>query len=111
MGLLPFVIRADAIGGRIEVDGEDVTDRVTAADLHFGEHEPSVLTLHHRPGSGPVEGEGIVQLVDYLENPVELIRRFLDSVDAAALEQAALESLDYDSSTAEAFIAALKDLL
>lgn len=111
MGLLPFVIRAEAIGGHIEIDGEDVTARIAAADLHIGDQEPSILTLHHKPGSGPVEGQAIVRLVDYDQTPAELIRGFLDAVDADALEQSVAETMDYGTGTGEAFIAALKGLL
>lgn len=111
MGLLPFVIYAEGVGGRVEIDGEDVTARVAAIDLHISDTEPSVLTLHHKPGTGSVEGEAIIRLVAYDQTPADLIRAFLDSVDPGALEQTVTETMDWATSTGEAFLAALKALL
>ncbi len=87
----PFRIDAQPVGGRITINGEDVTDRVAAAELRVGRYDPTVLTLHHLDGAGPIEGEGIVQVVEADDrDDADIICAFLEQIDPVQLEQDAL---------------------
>lgn len=93
-----FRIDADQIGGRVEVDGEDVTAKLDAAHLRIQANQPTVLMLHLKPGcEGAIEGEGIVEVA--VDRPdAEVICEFLAGIDGAALERAAMNGCDASQS-------------
>jgi hypothetical protein len=85
---VPFRVHADPIGGRVEVDGQDVTDHVRALHLDVGSNEVSTLVLELVPGTGPIEGVAIVQGI--VGDPAATIVEFLASIDPSDLERQAL---------------------
>lgn len=60
-GLATFQVLAGATGGRIVVNGQDVTGQVAGARLDLDPRDVPRLTLQLL-GAGEVEGEGIVQI-------------------------------------------------
>jgi hypothetical protein len=81
-----FRIHADPVGGKVELDGRDVTDRVAGLRLDMAAGEPTVLTLETRGQGGEIEGEGIVQV-----QSADGAGAFLAGIDPTTLEKAALE--------------------
>lgn len=104
---VPFRIHADPLGGNIEIDGTDLTEHVAAFDLHVGQTEPSILSLHLIPGHGPIQGEALIHIADD-SDPGDLICAFLDTIDPGELDQHALNNADASSNLTEAMIATLK---
>ncbi len=85
-----FAIDAQAVGGRIVVNGEDLSNQVVAAELRLAPTSPTALTLHMVPVAGLIEGEGIVQIAAEQPDDAEVICAFLAAVDPTQLEQDAL---------------------
>jgi len=110
MGLTPFDISLAPGEGRVVVDGQDVSSRVTRVtiDAPAGEIPKVFLELN---GQGTLEGEGIVHIVKD-QDMREIVAEFISNVDPSALEAAALEKLggglSAPMSTGEAFLEALK---
>ncbi len=84
-----FTIDANQVGGRIIVDGQDVSTQVAAADLRVGTTEPTVLSLH-LTAVGRIEGDGIVQVIADPADEADTICAFLAQIDPDQLEQDAL---------------------
>lgn len=78
----------------IEVDGEDVSRKVTAARLDITP-TGAVLTLAG-PAAGEIDGVALVQ-VESAQPPGEAIAAFLASIDPGELERVALERDDMDT--------------
>ncbi len=97
---LPFRIAADAVGGRIEVAGEDLSDKVSAVEVRVCVHQPTVVTLHLSPTAGVIEGEGIIQVSAPGDPPDEasIICDFLALVDPDQIERDALRNADASGS-------------
>lgn len=90
-----FRIQASPGGGRVEVNGVDVTDQVSAAQVTIG-GGATVLTLVAKPSAGSIEGEGIVQvqLPPDERTEAEVICEFLAQVDPALLDKDSLNAHD-----------------
>lgn len=86
-----FQITASQVGGRVHVGGEDVTDRILAADVRVGAHEPTIVSLHLLAGDdgSSIEGRGIVHVHADVAR-AQAIVEFLSGVDPVELEQASL---------------------
>ena len=79
--------------GTVEIDGEDVTDRVAGVQVDAAIGQATVVTLHVQAG-GVIEGEGIVQVANpSAVDDAEIICDFLANVDPALLEQEAFRRL------------------
>lgn len=89
-----FRLTPNPVGpGRIEVEGEDVTERIAGCEVHAAVGQPTVLTLHLQRG-GVIEGEGIVQVAQLSDvDEGDVICRFLDAVDPEILEVEAFRRL------------------
>ncbi len=87
MGLLPFRIHTDGVGGRYEIDGVPI-DGIRAARIDLADGEITTLTVELGPGAGPIEGAAVVQVATH--NPAALVAEFLAAVDPAGLERVAL---------------------
>lgn len=86
-----FQIAATPVGGRVHINGRDVTDEIIAADIRIGSAEPTIVSLHLKAGGDPsvIEGRGVVQVVAGIDTPQTVVE-FLSQVDPGQLEQAAL---------------------
>lgn len=93
MEVASFRLEVTPFGGRIHVNGEDVTDRVGIAELRVADGQPSTLTLHHI-GEGSIEGEGIVNISNTADDAAEIICGFLESIDPDQLDADALNNAD-----------------
>lgn len=108
--LTPFLIRTGGDGMRggaqIEVDSEDVTDKVAAYRLVQVEGEPAALAIELKPG-GTIEGDAIVSAVA----PAGALIDWLDKVDPDRLESKALDLGQSEGlGVGQSFIAVLKRL-
>ena len=86
-----FQIAASPVGGRIRVNGDDLTSKVARVHVDLGQAEPTVLTLQLLAGVDPssIEGRGIVHVATDVDR-AQAIVEFLSQVDPGQLEQAAL---------------------
>lgn len=103
-----FKISADQIGGRVEVDGEDVTSKVGSAMVQVQADQPTVLLLHMKPGcEGTIQGEGIVEVAT--DRPdADVICEFLSGIDPNTLQSDALNGLDAGQNTTEVMLQVLQ---
>ncbi len=89
-----FRLTPNPVGpGRVEVDGQDVTDNVAGVQVDAAIGQPTTVTLHVQAG-GEIVGDGVIQVVatQPADDP-EVICRFLDQVDPVLLEQEAFRTL------------------
>ncbi len=86
-----FQIAAAPVGGRVHINGQDVTDRLTAVDVRLGAAEPTVLSVHLVAGADPssIEGRGVVHVAVDVDR-VQAVVEFLSMVDPGQLEQDAM---------------------
>ena len=95
-GAAKFSITTDVVGhGRVEVNGEDVSGRVTGVAVVAELGQATVVTLRHVGGTAEISGEGIVKVRDDADSLVA----FLDDIDVKELERLALDRLDMGSGT------------
>lgn len=110
MDAAEFRIDAGPVGARaIVVNGEDVTDRVTAWQVAGRDGSATGLILHVAAG-GTIEGQGVVQVVppDYREE----LASILDHLDPKAVEEKVLEAMQWgDDSVVKATMDYVKGLL
>jgi hypothetical protein len=88
-------------------DPVDVLDQVEQGSVHFGDGRPTVLTLHET-AAGHIEGEGIVRVVETVDDPAKLIVDFLEKVDPNELHRVAMEGLDASTTVSGAYLATLR---
>lgn len=107
-GLATFKIEATPLGkGAIELNGEDVSDRVSSLVYQMRPGQPPLLDIHYVSAKGVIEGEGIVQVVDDSANPHKSLVQFLKNIDPALFEADMLNRMDFGSSTGETAIEVL----
>lgn len=97
-GVAKFRVEAGVTGAdSIVINGEEVGDRVQAVDLQVRPGGLTVLTVHHVPGAGTIEGEGIVRVASDTADisDADVILGFLGTVDARLLSKQVLESAEY----------------
>lgn len=108
--LTSFSIDMDPIGFRsVTVAGQDITDSVSAVDVHTRSGHPTVLTVHHVSGKGRIEGEGIVHVIEKGEVGPEQIAEWLADLDPMALEEEVLNRSGFGDSTFEVALAVLRE--
>lgn len=107
MSLVKAKITAEPGNVHLELDGEDVTDKVCALQLNLAPHDVPRLTLEFIGSDVVYEGAVLVQRYAD-EDPTKMILEFLDAVDPATIEASALEQVDMTTSTGAAFIKALR---
>ncbi len=94
-----FSIKVDPVGfGQVTVNGEDVTDRTQGFRVESAQGQPSFLTLY-TSGQGTIQGEGVVQVVEYHEDEAAVIKDFLKKLDAKVIEKIALERTGWGSAS------------
>lgn len=104
MGLLSFSVDVDANGtARVLLDGQDVSDRIAGVNVAARPGQPPVLTLLHA-GEGPIEGEGIVRVVEEGLDQREAVLAFLSNLDAAEVDRQALEKMQWGSKSLTATV-------
>lgn len=98
-------------GGRIEVNGDDVTDQVGLAEVRVANGQPTTLSLHLL-ADGKIEGEGIVHVIDHQPTvegiDVDSVLAFLDSIDPDRLDHDALADTDASSNLTVVMLETLK---
>jgi hypothetical protein len=92
MALAHFSIQADPGGGRVEVNGEDVSRQVAGFRLEAGAHQVPQLTLFLAAG-GDVTGLGAVAVERQRDADGDLVASFLSAMDAQQLEKDVLLNL------------------
>lgn len=108
MDVASFKIAASPFGATIEVNGQDITDQVGAAEIRVADGQPTTLTLHHI-GDGTIEGQGIVQVVEPSDlDEVDLICSFLAGIDPDQLDNDALNDTDASANLTGAMLAQLQ---
>jgi hypothetical protein len=91
-GLAKFRIDASPLGrGAVEVNGEDVSERLSGLRFEMRAGQPPLLTLVHTAAHGVIEGEGIVQVQS--DTGRDSIIRFLSHIDPTILEAEVLNRL------------------
>ena len=107
-----FRLSPNPVGpGTVEIEGDDITDRVAGVQVDAAVGQPTVLTIHVQAG-GVIEGDGIVQVANPSDvDDAEIICDFLANVDPALLEQEAFRRLGPGQmNTTAAALAVLADL-
>lgn len=84
----PFHVVTNGAGGRIEVDGTDVTALVAGVELVVGFDQPSRLVLHRNAVPGTIEGDAIIEVATPGGDPADAVR----ALDPAVLRQRMLAS-------------------
>ncbi|TXS68940.1 hypothetical protein [Streptomyces sp. sk2.1] len=104
-------ITADGVMGKVEIDGADISRSIRGYELQHQVGGPPVLVLHTVPHRGlDFEGLAHVAVAPPKQDEGELVAAFLQNVDAAALERAALARDDLDDSRHELTVAMLQQL-
>ena len=106
-----FQIAAQPVGGRIHINGTDVTGKVGAVEMRLGEAEVTVVTLHLLAGAegSTIEGRGVVQVVAEGGGRTQVIEEFLATVDPAELEKAAQYRTDLGGTLTQKMLTVLGD--
>lgn len=93
MTTTPFKIQTEAVGfSSVEIDGQDVTERVQGFQTQSVIGQPTVVILHSS-GKGPIEGEGIVQVS--AGDEAQAVVDFLSRIDPETLEREAISRSDW----------------
>lgn len=88
-------ITSDGVTHQVEIDGEDVTDKVTAVQLQVVANEPAQVILHARPDVC-FDGDAIVTKPVAADiDELALIRDFLEHLDPEAVEADALANMEF----------------
>jgi hypothetical protein len=109
-----FEIETEANGAsRVVVNGADLSDQVHGLVLQAVRGQPPILRLDHVAASGPIEGDGIVQVLEEGLDQRQAVLAFLENLDGEQLEEAATDMMSMASDArcsnmGEAFLLALK---
>ncbi|MET9053294.1 hypothetical protein ABZW50_19330 [Streptomyces bacillaris] len=105
-------ITADGGTGRVVIDGTDISRGLQGYNLQHQVGGPPVLVLHTNPHRGlDFEGLAHVAVAAPEQDEGDLVAAFLQNVDPAALERAALARDDLDGTRHELTVAMLKQLI
>ncbi|MFC9736221.1 hypothetical protein ACFWG5_34695 [Streptomyces hydrogenans] len=105
-------ITTDGVGAKVEVDGVDLSRRLRGYTLEHRVDQPPLLVLYASAHADTALFEGYAHVVvGDAPDPGPAIADFLRSVDAAALQRAALERDDLDGSRHELTRAMLAQLI
>ena len=110
MSLAKFEVSVNEIGiGKIVVNDDDISNRVTALRLDVQPGNVPVVSMVQRAGSATIDGEGIVRITEDAKNPNDYIVEFLDGIDPEQLSKEVLGSLGWgDSNPMETALKILK---
>lgn len=93
--LARWSIDVDALGrGSIEINGEDVTDRIAEWQAVGQQGGPGLTTLSVRlvPGAATITGEGVVEVALSEVDAGAVVRSWLDDIDGDEIERLALQN-------------------
>lgn len=106
-----ILIDTTPFGGRIEVNGDDVTDQVGLAEIRVANGQPTTLSLHLL-ADGKIEGDAVVHVIDHQPTPegidTDMVVAFLDSIDPDRLDHDALNNADASSNLTAVMLDTLK---
>lgn len=102
-----FEVKATPVGGRVHVNGKDVTPKIGAAEIRIADGQPTTLVLFLN-GHGTVEGEGIVEVINPAEADAEVICAFLAGIDPDQLDSDALNGADASMNLTAAMLSTLQ---
>lgn len=86
-----FTIETRGIGGRVVVNGEDVTGMVSRVVVEADAVNPTRVGIEAKPGmSGKITGKGIVQVLPG-EAQAEVVQQWLGAIDPQTLMREVLE--------------------
>lgn len=104
-------ITADGTAGSVSIDGADISRSLQGYSLQHQVGAAPILMLHTVPHRGlDFEGLAHVAVAPPEQDEGELVAAFLQNVDAAALERAALARDDLDGGRHELTTAMLRQL-
>ncbi|CAM5468198.1 hypothetical protein [Streptomyces aurantiogriseus] len=97
---------------RVVVDGQDVTERVAAIDVHTDAHDLPRVVLHLRPtGIWPAELDLLARVqVGVSPEPGPSAAAFLEALDPLEVERAALARVDLENVPGGGTAAVLRQL-
>ncbi|MDI3417970.1 hypothetical protein [Streptomyces luteolus] len=107
-----FRLVADQGTYNVAVDGQNVTDFVSSADIQALAHEPPRVVLHLHPGrTRPV----VLNLLARVEvavpvDPCAVVADFLEACDPLEVERAALSRIDLENVPGGSTAAVLRQL-
>ncbi|GEM_PF-7107365 len=102
---VPFRIQSDPIGGRIEINGHDITNNIEGVELYVGHDRASILRVYAVPGTGVIEGAALVEQV---ADTSEVISAFLEAIDPDELDRDALANADASTNLTATMLTILK---
>ena len=86
-----FKLTTDGVRGTIEVNGDDITSKVSRCVLEVGGGQPARLGIELRPGmEGEVTGDGIVEVMPNIVAG-DLVQMWLDGIDPQVLATEVLQ--------------------
>ncbi|MFF2731780.1 hypothetical protein ACFVS9_28215 [Streptomyces sp. NPDC058008] len=104
-------ITADGVAAKVAIDGTDVSRSLQGYSLQHQVGAAPLLVLHTAPHQGlDFEGLAHVAVAAPEQADGDLVAAFLQNIDPAALERAALERDDLDGGRHELTVAMLRQL-
>ncbi|MER5302124.1 hypothetical protein ABT039_22075 [Streptomyces lasiicapitis] len=104
-------ITSDGLRAQVLVDGNDLSQSLSAYTLEHRSNQPPLLVLYALPSVDGTVFDGFAQVAVATEpSPGPAIAAFLDGVDPARLQQAALSRPDLDGTPTELTTAMLRQL-
>jgi hypothetical protein len=109
--LARFEIETEDLGiNKLTINDQDLSDAFQTVSMVSTINKPTEVYLTLKPGSGPITGEGIVYVNNPVEgNSVEVIRDFLNGIDAASLSDEALRRSGFGDDPIHSMIEVLKE--
>lgn len=95
--------------GLVEVNGEDISDRIRGLALQVVPGQTPVMTVHQLASASRFEGQGIVQVQSDPQVVADSILRFLEAMDPEELERVSLERQSWGDSAIESMLAVMKE--
>jgi hypothetical protein len=93
-----FIVKTEGTSAKVEIDGQDVSDRISAYQIHHADGNMPVLVLHQLAGVSAIHGRGIVQVVPDRSDASSVVG-FLKDTDHEELDKAVLENLEWGNDT------------
>jgi hypothetical protein len=108
-----FQLRFDGRSYTVAVDGQDVSERVVAVDVHAAPHDLPRVVLHLRPtGTWPTELDLLARVeIGVPSQPGPAAAAFLEALDPLEVERAALARADLENVPGGGTAAVLRQLV
>ncbi len=111
-GLAKFSVDVTSSGhGKVVINGNDVSESVNGLALESRVGQPPLLRLYFLAAAGPIEGEGIVHVVEDQVDWRAQLRTSLGRIDPRILEKEVLKRCGWGDSATEATLNILKEWL